>query len=183
MRRAERARRNGQTVVATQPLCEPEVRNERSSFGAIEQNVSRFKIAMEDSVFVSVMNRACDSRYQFRCVARVRAIIRHAFAQSTSGREAHAVKGGSLDLSRFVDRKNMWMIEAGDCLHFGVKSFQHPRRCRLLGQDHFHGYLTLRAVLNSAIDYAHSSAPDFFDQVVTERSIIWRCLFRQRRID
>ena len=75
------------------------------------------------------------------------------------------------------------MIEAGDCLPFGAKSFQHSRRRGLLGQNHFHGHLTVRAVLQRAIHYAHPSTSNLFDQIVTKGAIVLRRVFGQRHVD
>jgi hypothetical protein len=138
---------------------------------------------MENAAFVSVMNRVCDRCHQLRGPARLRVKIGDAFAQSASAHEAHAVKRRPVYLAGFVDGKNMRMIEAGYRLPFSAKSFQHSRGCGLLGQNHFDGHLTLRAVLHRAIDHAHSPTSNLLDQIVSKGTVVWQGLFRQRRVD
>ncbi len=91
---------------------------------------------------MGVMNRARDGCYQLRSPAWLRAKISNAFAQSAAAHEAHTVKRRRVYLAGFVDGKNMRMIQAGDRLRFGAKSFQHSRRRGLLRQNHLHGHVT-----------------------------------------
>ena len=75
------------------------------------------------------------------------------------------------------------MVQARDCFGLGPEPVHHSRRRRLLGQDHFHGDLPLRSVLNRAVHHPHSAARDFFDQVVTESIRSFLRLFRQCGIE
>jgi len=73
-------------------------------------------------------------------------------------------------LAHLVDSDNVRMLQAGHGLRLGLKTLYGIHRLKTFQQKHFHGDDAVQACLARAIDNAHPSARNFFQQlIVTEK--------------
>ena len=93
----------------------------RFAFG-INENVARLNVAMQDAVFMRVMNCARQFRDEFRCIAsRDRRALRN-FIELSAVDELHAEVTRTLALAHFVNWNDAWMIQVGCRLGFPTKA-------------------------------------------------------------
>src|SRR6202035_4699269 len=91
----------------------------------VEQNVSRFDIAMEHSAAVSVFNSARDLRNQLHTFAWLVAKRSRVIVQASLLREFHAEKRQAvLALAHFINRKDVRVIQTGHRLCFSSETLQ-----------------------------------------------------------
>src|SRR6266481_7235511 len=91
---------------------------------SIKQDVSRFNVAMENSMFMRVVDSACDLRDQFhRAPNRYRLAPGH-FIKLATFDEFHAEVARAVTLTDFVDRNDTGMLQTGGGFCFKAKAFQ-----------------------------------------------------------
>ena len=66
----------------------------------------------------------------------------------------------------FVDRQNVWMIEAGCCLRFAPETGKRFARIRVKAQNALQRNDSARMTLARAINDAHPAATDFFQDLI-----------------
>src|SRR5436190_24379899 len=121
---SERSQRPCKIVVPVQQLRQTEIADKWLA-AIVEQNVSRFDIAMEHSAAVSVFDRARDFRHEFHAPPRFVAERRNVLAQTSLLRELHAKKRQAvLAFAHFINRKNVRVIQTGHCLCFSSETLQ-----------------------------------------------------------
>jgi VPDSG-CTERM motif len=132
----------------------------------IKQNVSRFDVAMQDVVLVSVMNRARHFGDEFRRTAnRDRLALCH-FIELSAVDEIHAEVAATFALPDFMNWHDKWMVEAGSRFRFSTKALQ-MRFCSPRTQAYdFERNGAIETFLMGAINYALSAAANFFQQLV-----------------
>src|SRR2546421_10944087 len=82
----------------------------------VEQNVSRLNVAMEDSVFVCVMNRARYFGDYFRRLSHRHWRTANHFIKLAAFDELHAEVAGAVTLAHFVDGNDARVIKTcGGC--------------------------------------------------------------------
>src|SRR5207247_7681235 len=95
----------------------------RFAFG-IEENVTRLDVAVQDAVFVRVVDRARQFRDELRCISdRDRRALCH-FIQLSAVDEFHAEVAGTLAFADFVYWYDARMIQVGGRLGFPTKPLQ-----------------------------------------------------------
>src|SRR5215510_650553 len=90
----------------------------------IEQNVSRFDVAMEDTMFVRVMQGARKLRDHLRRLANRHRRPAYYLIKLTALDEFHAEIAGTITFAHIVDGNDVWMIETGGSLRFAAKALQ-----------------------------------------------------------
>ena len=90
----------------------------------IEQNVPRFDVAMQNAVFMRVMNRAGDLRDQFRRLPDRHRRPPDDFVKLTSFNKLHAEVARAITLADFVDRNDTGMLQSGRGFGFKTKALQ-----------------------------------------------------------
>jgi hypothetical protein len=90
----------------------------------IEEDIGGFEIAMKDAAIVSVLNGASDFDDEASGRFRFYGLTGQFFVQRRSGNQAHAEKGLTIVLTDFVNGHDVWMIEAGRHLGFGLEAAQ-----------------------------------------------------------
>src|SRR5262249_37361519 len=90
----------------------------------IQQNVSRFDVAMEDSVFMRVMNSARDLCDELHRLPDRHRSSPNDFVELSAFDEFHAEVAGAIPLIHFVNGDNAWMIETGGGFGFPAKALQ-----------------------------------------------------------
>src|SRR5439155_11801517 len=136
----------------------------------IEKNVSWLKITVKNALAMGVSNRARNFRHQSHTRARLSAERSCRATQASACRVFHAEKRQRLlAFADLVNRKNVWVIEAGDRFSFAPKAHQHLVRIHLMSKDAFHRDDPAGVLLARAINYSHPAAPDLLqDFVMTE---------------
>ena len=95
----------------------------RFAFG-INENVARLNVAMQDAVFMRVMNCARQFRDELRCISdRDRRALCH-FIQLSAVDEFHAEVAGTLAFADFVNGNDARMIQVGGRFGFPTKPLQ-----------------------------------------------------------
>src|SRR5207247_4766529 len=104
-----------------EPLCEAKVAQHRFAI-FIKQDVSRLKIAMQNSLTMGVSDAARNLRHYAHALARLLAEHRRRAAKAPARRIFHAEKRQALfTFADLVYRKNVRMIKARDCFSFALK--------------------------------------------------------------
>ena len=95
----------------------------RFAFG-IDENVARLDVAVQDAVFVRVVDRARQFRDELRCISsRDRRALRN-FIELSAVDELHAEVTRTLALAHFVNGNDAWMIQVGGRFGFPTKPLQ-----------------------------------------------------------
>src|SRR5262249_53148381 len=90
----------------------------------IEENVARLDVAVQDAVFMRVVNRTRQFRDEFRCMSsRDRRALCHVIELSAVD-ELHAEVAGTLALAHFVNGNDAWMIQVRGRFGFPAKALQ-----------------------------------------------------------
>ena len=88
----------------------------------VEQNVSRLNVAMEDSVFVCVMNRARYFGDYFRRLSHRHWRTANHFIKLAAFDELHAEVAGAVTLAHFVDGNDARVIKTCGGCRFPTKA-------------------------------------------------------------
>ena len=65
-----------------------------------------------------------------------------------------------------IDRENVWMIEAGDCLGLANKALAEPFFVRKIGHEDFDSYIALQGRLERPVNGGHPSLAQLFDDPI-----------------
>src|SRR4030095_7353893 len=132
----------------------------------IEQNVSRFDVAMENSVLVRVVDRTrhlgdyfCRLPNRHRCTA-------YHFIKLTAFDEFHAEIAGAVAFAYFVDGNNARMIETGSGFRLATESLKVRFRGPMAQADHFECDGAVETLLSRSKHHALTTATDFLQQFV-----------------
>src|SRR6266446_10690282 len=130
--------RSRESAILIEPFCEAKVAHHRLAV-SIQEDVSRLKIAMKNSLVVRVSNATRDLCHQSRTLARLSAEHRCRGTQASARRIFHAEKRQALlTLADFVNGKNVWVIEAGDRFGFAPEAHQRLMCIHLMSEDALH---------------------------------------------
>src|SRR5207248_10095454 len=109
---SERLKRSCQVASLIQPFCQAEIAHHRFAV-LIKKDVSRLKIAVENSFAMGVSNRARDLSHQSHTLARPCAKRGQRRAQAPTHSVFHAeIRQALLTFADLVNRKNVRVIEA-----------------------------------------------------------------------
>src|SRR5436189_805494 len=123
-RGSERSQRSCKIVVPVQQLRQTEIADKWLA-SIVEQNVSRFDIAMEHSAAVSVFDGTRDLYHQLHALPRLIAERSNVLAQTSLLRELHAEKRQAvLAFAHFINRKDVRVIKTGHRLRFSSETLQ-----------------------------------------------------------
>ena len=132
--RAKDGERTGEVARSIKPFGEAKVAHQRLTV-AVEQNVTRFQIAMEDALPMRILHRARHLRQQTHDFARVIAQRRPNFLQAAARCVLHAEEGDAvLALPHFVDGQNIRVIEARRGFRFPPETGQRLVRVGVITQ-------------------------------------------------
>src|SRR6266545_7095130 len=132
----------------------------------IEQNVSRFNVAMQNTVFVRVMNRSgylCD---QFRCLPDRHRRLSDYFIKLAAFDELHAEIAGAITLAHLVNRHDAWMIEASCGFRFPAEALQVRFGRPLTKTNDFQCDCAVETSLPCAEHHALAASTNFLKQLV-----------------
>src|SRR6201981_1956952 len=90
----------------------------------IEQNVSRFDVAMKNAVFMRVINGASDLRHQFHRVPDRHGLPLGYFVKLTAFYKLHAEVTLAITLANFMDWNDTGMLQASRCFRFEAQAIQ-----------------------------------------------------------
>src|SRR5206468_4476819 len=165
-RRSKCLQRSCKIAIYIEPFCEAKVAHHRLAV-SIKKDVSRLKIAMQNSLAMSVSNRARNFRHQSHTFASLRAERGCRSAEASTLRIFHAEKRQALlTFTDLVNRKNVWMIETRDCFGFAPKAHQRLVRIHLMSENAFHRDDPAGVLLPRAINHSHAAAADFLQNFV-----------------
>ena len=134
--RAEDRQSLGEIAFALQPFRKAEVAHVRFASG-IEEDISGFQIAMQNSVLVREGDRACQFRDQCGSFAWFVAIVVDPRRERPALGELHAIKRRAVMLSHRVDRQNAFVVQAYRSFCFSTKTRDGTRRTDVRGENHF----------------------------------------------
>jgi hypothetical protein len=121
---SERSQRSCKIVVPVQQLGQTEIADQWLA-SVVEQNVSRFNIAMEHSAAVSVFDSLRDLCHQLHALPRFIAERSGVFGQTSLLRELHAEKRQAIvAFAHFINRKDVRVIQTGHRLCFSSETLQ-----------------------------------------------------------
>src|SRR6266511_5471678 len=125
---------------------------------------------MQNSFVMRVSDAARDFCHPPYTLARLGMERRCRSSKASARRVFHAEKRQALfTFADLVNRKNVWVIEAGDRLGFAPKAHQRLMRVHLVSKDALHGDDPARVLLTRAINHSHTATSDFLqDFVMTE---------------
>src|SRR5262249_19800933 len=145
----------------------------------VEQNVSRFDVAMKNPTLVRVMNCARDFCDQFDCApdrhwltfatGRIRRGGLGNLIKLAAFDEFHAEIAGAVALPDLVDGNDAGMIETGGGFGFPAKALQMRVGSPMPEANYFKSDSAVQTFLPRAINHALAAATDYFQQfIVTE---------------
>jgi hypothetical protein len=138
---------------------------------AIEQNVARFEIAMEDAFAMRVLHGPRYLSHERDAFPWIISLREASFCQAAAGRKFHAEEGQSIfALADFVDWQNVWMIKARSRLRFAPKAREGFVGGSRITQDSLDSDNATRMTLTRAINNSHSSSSNFFENFVVPKS-------------
>ena len=76
----------------------------------IKQNVTRLDVAMQDTVLMRIVDRACQLRDEFRCATDRHRLAPGHFIKLAALDEVHAEVAVTVALADFVNWDNAWMV-------------------------------------------------------------------------
>jgi len=146
-------------------LREPEVRD-HGRVVSVEQDVRRFKVAMQDPAAVCVVDGVRHARDQRSNVVPLAGERSDAPVEAAAFGELHAEQRQAGMLADLVDRQDAGVIEARHGFDFATEAVEHAGHRQQLRQhdlerDHAPGVRLARAV-----DDTHAAAGDFVEQLV-----------------
>src|SRR5439155_26210069 len=110
-RRSKCLQRTCKIAIYIERFCEAKVAHHRLPV-CIKKDISRLKIAMQNSLAMRVSNRARNFRHQSHTFASLRAERGCRSAEASTLRIFHAEKGQAIiTFTDLGNRKNVWMIE------------------------------------------------------------------------
>ena len=168
--RAENRQRARQIAGGVEPFGQAEIADERFAM-AVEQDVSRFEIAMEDAFAMRVLHGPRDLGDERDALPRLVPQRGTDLLQTSARREFHAEERKAVfALAHFVDRQNVRMIEARGGLRFAPEARQGFAGVGVIPQDPLHGDDAAGMALARAIDHAHAAAPNFLQDLIIAES-------------
>src|SRR5438552_10025926 len=90
----------------------------------IQQNVSRFDVTMQNSMFVRVMDRSRHLGDEFHRAPNRHRLAPSDFIELSAFDKFHAEVARAIALAYFVNGDNAWMIETGGGFGFPAKALQ-----------------------------------------------------------
>src|SRR5205814_7790919 len=121
---SKRSQRPCKFVVPVQQLGQTEIADKWLA-SIVEQNVSRFDIAMEHSPAMSVVDSERHFCHELRALPRLIAKRSRDLLQTSLLRELHAEKRQAvLALAHFINRQDVRMIQTGHRLCFSSETLQ-----------------------------------------------------------
>src|SRR5436189_4862397 len=97
----------------------------------IEQNIPRFDITMKNSMFMRVMNNACDLSDQFHCLPDRHWRLFNYFVKLAAFYKLHAEVTLAITLANFMDCNDTRMLQVSRCFRFEPKALQVGFACPL----------------------------------------------------
>src|SRR5262249_48154841 len=132
----------------------------------VEQNVSRFDVAMENSVLVRVMDRARHFGDYFRRLSHRHWRAAYHFIKLAALDKFHAEVAGTITLAHFVDGNDACVIKTGSSCRFAAKTLQMRSACPLARADDFQSDCAIETLLSRQVNYPLVATADFVQQFV-----------------
>jgi hypothetical protein len=133
----------------------------------VEQNVSRFDIAMEHSAAMSVFDSTRDFCHELHTFWGGVLERRRVLLQASLLRELHTEKRQAvLAFAHFINRKNVRVIQTGHRLCFSSEPLQRFVRISAITKNAFYCDDAPGMSLPCAIDHAHAAATDLLENFV-----------------
>ena len=163
--RAEDGASAGAFPIAVEPLGQAEVGDVRFIL-AVEQNVRRLQVAMDDPMPVGMMDGPGDAAPIDRRVPAGDRPARQLAGQADPLDELHREEVLPIDLADLEDRDDVRVLQPRRRLGLGAEPLdvlvvREPAR-----QDHLERHDPAQVHLPGAIDHAHTAAGDFGDQLI-----------------
>ena len=121
-RRAHHFQRARDRALRFDQPCKTEIGQMRLAV-RIEQHVPRLDVAMENAVFMRVMDSARHLGDEFRRLPDRHRRSSDYFVELAAFDEFHAEVAATVALADFVDWNNAWMLKAGGCFRFATEPF------------------------------------------------------------
>ena len=157
---AENGERLREIAFALEPFRQAEVAHERF-VGAIEQDIPRLQITMQNPVLMRELDRARDCGYKFGSFLRLASKLCDSRGQTPAIRELHAVEGRAIFFSHRVDRQDTFVVQSRGRFCLSTESRNGADGIHVSGQDHLQRDNARREMLARAVNNAHSAARDF----------------------
>src|SRR5437870_7862416 len=123
-RRSKCLQRSCKIAILIEPFCEAKVAHHRLAV-SIQEDVSRLKIAMQNSFAMRVSDTARNLCHHPHTLAMRGAERRCCGTETSASRVFHAEKRQALlTFADFVNGKNVWVIKAGDRFGFAPEAHQ-----------------------------------------------------------
>jgi len=132
----------------------------------VEQDVSRFDIAMDDAAFMRIMNCPGNLGDQFRGVTDRHRFAPCHFVELAPFDKFHAEVAGAVALPDFVNRNNAWMLEAGGSFGLEPETLKMRLRGPLAETDNFERNTAVETFLPRPEHYSLTASANFFQQLV-----------------
>jgi hypothetical protein len=132
----------------------------------IQQNVSGLNIAMQNAVFVRIMNGTRHLRDEFRRASNWDRLALDYFVKLTAFDELHAEVALTVPLAYFVNRNNARMFQAGGSFRFPAEALQVCFGRPSSQANHFERDGAIETYLPRPINYTLPTPTNFLQQLV-----------------
>ena len=140
---------------------------------AVDEDVRRLDIPVEDHPLMGVVHRAGDLGDQARRGSRIVLEARNMLGQVTALDQLHAEVGLIVLLVDLIDRNDMRVVEIGDRSGLAPESVEKVVARQRARPDHLDGHQAIELFLTHPIHDPHAAASDFLEQLVLTQ--VTRC--------
>ena len=157
--------------VGRHPLRQSEVADERMA-RAVNQNVGRLEIAVQQPVAMGFGNRTAHGQEQSGRLARGERPLGNLAGESRPFDELHAEERLPFVVADFVHRGDVGMMQAGSRLGLGPKAGQVGSRRQRTPQDHLECDNPPQADLPRAEHHPHAAPTDLVEDLVIANALV-----------
>ena len=127
---------------------------------AVEEDVRRLQVAVDDAVGVQMLDRPGDDAHQPHDRVEGKRLAGDPLGQALAFDVFHGEVVLAVVLADVVDLRDVGVSQAGGGPGLDLKAADVLRRGQMRGQDHLHGHDAVERLLPRLVDHAHAAAAD-----------------------
>jgi hypothetical protein len=139
----------------------------------VEQDVARLQVAVNDALFVRMLNRISQRTDQFGRSAWWERAISKALREGFSFDEFHDQEQFAVVFPHVMHGNDAGVTQSRRSQGFTTESFPHGSGCRYPGSKRLQRDISFQTLLACSPHSARAAAPQFFDELITTQSLMW----------
>lgn len=167
--RAENLTGEGHIRVVSEVLGQPKIRHVRLAM-AIDQNIRRLQVAVQDALFVRIVNGFGDGLDPGSSLAGRDRLLAIELTQVLALDVVHREVVEALMFAHFMDANDVRMVKPRRRGSLRLEPLQRVRTGELTCQDHLHCDRAIEADLACLVDDTHAAPVNFMDKLVVAKA-------------